>query len=249
MTFGSLFSGIGGMDLGLERAGMECKWQVEIDPFCQKVLAKHWPGVKRYGDIRTVTDLEPVDLIAGGFPCQDVSGSGMRVGIEGHRSGLWSEYARIISEVRPRYALVENVTGLLVRGMGRVLGDLAEIGYDAEWSIVPACALGAPHSRERVLILAHPRQHVHGGMVPVRSAAQAIGWKESKWCSDRQFPQVGTEVDRRLSSIAEWWRVEPQLGRMAARIPQRVDRLKSIGNSVVPQVAEWIGRRIMEVCV
>src|SRR6476660_8578618 len=116
MTYGSLFSGIGGMDLGLDRAGLTCKWQVEIDPFCRKILAKHWLHVKRYGDIRTVDgrDLEPVDLLAGGFPCQDLSQAGKRAGIEGTRSGLWFEFARIIGELRPRYVLVENVPGLLV---------------------------------------------------------------------------------------------------------------------------------------
>ena len=101
MRFGSLFAGIGGMDLGLERAGMECAWQVEIDPYCQKVLAKHWPDVQRFGDIKDcgAHNLEPVDLICGGFPCQDISLAGKGAGIEGERSGLWSEYHRIICEL------------------------------------------------------------------------------------------------------------------------------------------------------
>ena len=147
MTFGSLFSGIGGLDLGLERAGMTCKWQVEIDPYCTKVLEKHWPGVKRYGDIRTVTAAEHVDLIAGGFPCQDISHMGKRAGLAGHRSGLWSEMLRIVGEIRPDYVLVENVSGLLVRGAWRVLADLAEIGFDAEWDTLRAGDFGAPHER------------------------------------------------------------------------------------------------------
>lgn len=247
MTFGSLFSGIGGMDLGLERAGMECRWQVEIDPFCTRVLEKHWPGVKRYGDIRAVdgSALAAVDCIAGGFPCQDVSGSGPRIGIDGPRSGLWGQFARLIGEIRPKFALVENVSGLFVRGIGRVLGDLADLGYDAEWSVVPACALGAPHSRERVFILAYPGQHFDGRLVPVSSAAQALGWKEGQWCADRQFAQMGTEADSGIPRLAEWWRTEPAMGRMAARVPGRVDRLRVLGNAVVPQVAEWIGRRIV----
>jgi len=138
MTFGSLFAGIGGMDLGLERAGMECRWQVEINPYCRGVLARHWPNVKRYGDIRELTgnDLERVDLIGGGFPCQDVSQAGRRAGIGGQRSGLYAEMLRLVSGLRPRFVLMENVTGLLVRGMGRVLGDLAEIGFDAEWDCI-----------------------------------------------------------------------------------------------------------------
>src|SRR5215510_9060927 len=116
LTFGSLFAGIGGIDLGLERAGMECRWQVEIDPFCRQILAKHWPEVKRYDDIRKLaaSDLEPVDLMAGGFPCQDLSQAGKRAGIEGTRSGLWFEFARLVRGLRPRYVLIENVPGLLV---------------------------------------------------------------------------------------------------------------------------------------
>src|SRR5688572_14262480 len=131
MRFGSLFAGIGGIDLGLERAGMKCAWQVELDPFCRRVLAKHWPDVARYEDVREVGahNLEPVDLIAGGFPCQDISNAGKRAGIDGERSGLWSEYARIVRELRPRYVLVENVTALLGRGIGRVLGDLAALDF------------------------------------------------------------------------------------------------------------------------
>jgi site-specific DNA-cytosine methylase len=123
-TFGSLFAGIGGMDLGLERAGLTCRWQVEIDPYCRKVLAKHWPDVPKLEDVRDAGahNLQPVGLIAGGFPCQDISNAGKRAGIDGERSGLWSEYARIIRELRPRYVLVENVSALLARGFERVLG-------------------------------------------------------------------------------------------------------------------------------
>ena len=163
ITFGSLFAGIGGLDLGLERAGMACRWQVEIDDYCCQVLAKHWPTVERYEDVRTVgiRNLESVDLICGGFPCQDISSAGKRAGIEGQRSGLWSEFYRIICELRPRYVLVENVAALLVRGMDRVLGNLADGGYDAEWDCIPAAAVGAPHIRYRVFILAH-RNSVNG---------------------------------------------------------------------------------------
>lgn len=157
MTYGSLFSGIGGMDLGLDRAGMECRWQVEIDPFCSRVLAKHWPGVKRYGDIRDVdgTELERVDLIAGGFPCQGFSFMGLGAGLADERSGLWFEMLRIIRYLRPRFILVENVSALLTRGMGRVLSDLAALRYDAEWDCIRAGYLGAPHERERVFLLAY----------------------------------------------------------------------------------------------
>jgi len=162
MTFGSLFAGIGGLDLGLERAGMACKWQVEIDDYATRVLAKHWPDVHRERDVRTcgAANLAPVDLICGGFPCQDISIAGAKAGIDGAKSGLWREFARLISELRPRYVLVENVSALLSRGMGRVLGDLAAIGYDAEWSTLQACALGAPHPRERMFIVARHRRAI-----------------------------------------------------------------------------------------
>ncbi len=115
MKFGSLFSGIGGFDLGLERAGMECAWQVEIDEYCLKVLEKHWPSVSRYTDVRECgrDNLEPVDLICGGFPCIDISRAGKKEGINGKDSGLWTEFFRIIGELRPQYAVVENVSDLL----------------------------------------------------------------------------------------------------------------------------------------
>ena len=247
MTYGDLFAGIGGMSLGLERAGMECRFQVEIDPFCQKVLAKHWPHVRRYGDIRTVSELEPVDLIAGGFPCQDISYAGRGEGIDGERSGLWSEMLRIIRLARPRFVLVENVPALLTRGLERVLGQLAEIGYDAEWSVLSACALGAPHTRERLFVLAY----AHGEfgqrwMVTPDRSPEAVARVPDQRGGHRQHAQARAEADSRLRSLAEWWRIEPGVGRMATGIPRRMDRLKSLGNAVVPQVAEWIGHRIME---
>src|SRR5438309_1442418 len=132
MTHGSLFAGIGGFDLGFERAGIETVWQVEIDPFCRKVLEKHWPNVRRFEDVRKcgAHNLERVDIVTGGFPCQDVSAANTEgEGLDGDRSGLWFEYQRIISELRPAIAVVENVANLLNRGIERILGGLAEIGY------------------------------------------------------------------------------------------------------------------------
>jgi DNA (cytosine-5)-methyltransferase 1 len=157
LTIGSLFSGIGGLDLGLEWAGLgPVVWQCEIDPFCRAVLAKHWPDAKRYDDVRSIDGFtQRVDVICGGFPCQDISDAGKRAGIDGERSGLWSEYARIVGILRPRFVVVENVAALLGRGMGRVLGDLAALGYDAEWSTLRASDIGAPHRRERVFIVAY----------------------------------------------------------------------------------------------
>lgn len=159
MKFGSLFAGIGGFDLGFERAGMECAWQSEIDPFCNRVLARHWPAVSRYGDIRELRgeDLEPVDLICGGFPCQDVSVAGRRVGLVGERSSLFFEFARIAEEMRPRWLVVENVPGLLSsnggRDFGTVLGTLAELGYGVAYRILDAQYFGVPQRRRRVFVV------------------------------------------------------------------------------------------------
>lgn len=135
LTFGSLFAGIGGFDLGFERAGMQCKWQVEIDEYCNQILEKHWPNVRRWGDVRTwpQPDAERVDVICGGFPCQDVSAAGGRAGIGGERSGLYLDMLRSIRDLRPSYAVLENVAGLRTDGLATVLRDLDEIGYDAEW--------------------------------------------------------------------------------------------------------------------
>tara|TARA_R100000234_G_scaffold117971_1_gene97446 strand:- start:1058 stop:1891 length:834 start_codon:yes stop_codon:yes gene_type:complete len=266
VTFGSLFAGIGGIDLGLERAGMTCAWQVEIDPWCRKVLAKHWPDVRRYEDVKTVggDTLEPVALIAGGFPCQDVSVAGQRAGIQdGTRSGLWSEFHRIICELRPRYVFVENVPGLLTNGMGRVLGDLAEIGYDAEWEVLSAADVGAPHLRKRVFIVADAddagletagkKREVAGREIAtghVGSGSSAVADTDSSDDTPRheqtESPVVGSRRPWIGNQEANWWTTEPDVGRVANGVPQRVDRLKGLGNAVVPQCAEQIGRRIME---
>jgi DNA (cytosine-5)-methyltransferase 1 len=159
-TFGSLCSGIGGIDLGLERAGMRCEWQVEKDEFCQKVLQKHWPNVTRYGDIGELDarTLAPVDLMAGGFPCQPHSLAGSRKASADERD-LWGEFARLIRELRPVWVLAENVVGLLSSEdgdfFGKVLRDVAQMGYDASWGVLSAAQFGAPHLRERVFIVAH----------------------------------------------------------------------------------------------
>ena len=171
MTCGSLFSGIGGFDLGLERAGMEVRWQVERDEWCRNVLAKHWPDVKRYGDIHDLTgdELEPVDLICGGFPCQPVSVAGQQKGTDDDR-WLWPEFKRLVGLLRPRYVLVENVPGLLTanggHAFGEVLGDLADLGYDCEWTVLSAADVGAPHLRKRVWIVAHARYWKRGEDIP-----------------------------------------------------------------------------------
>lgn len=157
LAVGSLFAGIGGIDLGLQRAGMHIAWQVENDPYCVRVLEKHWPDVPRYGDIRGVNwdELEPVDVIAGGFPCQPVSVAGRQQGTADER-WLWPHMAGAVRHLQPRYVLLENVPGLLANGMGDVLGDLAAIGYDCEWRCISAADMGAPHLRRRIWIVAYP---------------------------------------------------------------------------------------------
>lgn len=156
MTFGSLFAGIGGFDLGLERAGMKCLWQCERDKFCNKVLAKHWPEVTRYDDITTLdaTALTPVDLICGGFPCQPFSVAGKRKGAEDDRF-LWPAMLKVIETVRPTWVLGENVPGLISMGLDGVLSDLEGLGYSTRTFVVPACAVDAKHRRDRLWIIAH----------------------------------------------------------------------------------------------
>jgi DNA (cytosine-5)-methyltransferase 1 len=231
----SLFAGIGGLDLGLERAGVTVVGQVEIDPFCQRVLAKHWPDVPRHDDVRTAADWwlngedrPHVDVVFGGFPCHDISNAGHRVGIDGHRSRLWYAMADVIRDLRPRYVLLENVPVLLVRGVDRVLASLAAIGYDAEWDCVSAASVGAPHERDRWFAVAHQVGH-----------------------ADRDRRHLGSGpgrvFDRRPQPAhAAWWAVEPAVGRVAHGVPGRVDRCRGLGNAVVPQVAEHVGRLLVE---
>ena len=355
LTVGSLFSGIGGLDLGLERAGMEVIWQSEIDPYCNKVLKKHWPKVINHGNIKDINwgTVERPDIICGGYPCQPFSLAGQRNGTDDPRH-LWPWVRDAISALRPSYAILENVRGHLTLGGIQVIGELAEIGYDAEWRVVSAAGLGAPHRRDRIIIVAYPegsnssdggqcedvpsqtrsrRNDRSGsrsnlGQVSLESTRESTlnvadtdhsrsGTSErridSDWakeikeqqnlaqfglggCSanvadsdsgrqqecnaDERFIPVtnkksngNTMADSDCKQLGErritkhsgqtnrvwqhndrgqttndqwqWWEVEPQLGRVADGIPDRVDRLKGLGNAVVPQVAEYIGRLVM----
>lgn len=249
LTFGSLFAGIGGFDLGFERAGMVCKWQVEIDEYANRVLAKHWPNVRRWPDVRTwpQPDTERVDVICGGFPCQDISYAGNGAGIHGERSGLFFEAMRIVREMGPRIVVLENVAALLTRGMGDVLGTLASLGFDAEWEVIPACAFGAPHSRERVFVIAYSRQKrwdwsgcdsfglnaVQGGQWNGKASPNCPEWRNvERWL-------VKTFQD------GDWESPETTVFGVADGVPDWLDRNGLPGNAVVPQVAEWIGRRIV----
>lgn len=161
LTYGSLFSGIGGLDLAVEEVfGAEPAWHCDVDPNAAKVMVHHWPGVPNLGDIQDVkwAEVPPVDIICGGFPCQDISSAGKRAGIaEGNRSGLWFRYADAVRDLRPRLVVVENVGALLVRGLDIVLGSLAELGYDARWTCLRASVIGAPHQRNRLFLVGVPR--------------------------------------------------------------------------------------------
>lgn len=306
LTVGSLFSGIGGFDLGLERAGMQVIWQSEIDEFASRVLKKHWPDVPNLGDITKIdwSKVERPDVICGGYPCQPFSTAGKRGG-ENDARHLWPAMHNAIRILRPRYALMENVRGHLSLGFGRVLGDLAEIGYDAEWQIIPAVAVGAPHKRERVFIVAYPdntgnrtleRRVDYNGSTQIKkrqifsqfelgrhstNVANADGRRQQKRdaqirvvsivseSSQREFVadtnskfmgQYGSSSDvanqsrrrhdqrerQKTNDFGQWWEVEPSVGRVANGVSDRVDRLKGLGNAIVPQVAELVGALVVE---
>ena len=345
LTVGSLFAGIGGFDLGLERAGMQVKWQVEIDHYCLKVLEKHWPHVRRYTDIKQVdwSGVEPVDLVCGGFPCQPVSVAGKRKGTADER-WLWPEFAKCLRVLRPRYVILENVPGLLTGNGGHafreVCDDLSNCGYEFEWQIISAADMGAPHLRKRVWIVAYaglpesPRwNEATQGQQPVGrwasrsepasrgdlanttslSRNESLGLGINRRQDETEQVRVGstgtimahpafdgrtrsgdtrtgrdglenggTEISdttygnvssrrNKPQSVAEegddretsrsgflcfdtgqtinqsnWWTTEPNVGRVAHGVPARVDRLRALGNAIVPQCAEFIGRRILE---
>lgn len=254
LTVGSLFTGIGGLDLGLERAGMRVAWQAEIDPYCCQVLAKHWPGIPNLGNVTTINweDVPRVDLITGGYPCQPFSIAGARAG-ENDPRHLWPHVRNALRVLRPRWALLENVAGHLSLGFGRVLGDLAEIGYDAEWDCIPAAAVGAPHRRDRVFLVAYPNRQgeptrPEHGTTPRDLDTNAARAHGLRWWDRSPLPRPET-VERttgRSSSGGGHWAAEPDVGRVAYGVPNRVDRLRALGNAVVPQVAEHVGRLIME---
>lgn len=236
LTVGSLFAGIGGFDLGFERAGFEIRWQVEIDPFCRSVLAKLHPKAQRFDDVRTVGrhNLEQVDFIIGGFPCQDISFAGDGAGLDGERSGLWSEYRRIVRELGPRGFVVENVAALLARGLGRVLGDVADLGFDAEWSSLSACALGLTHMRQRLFIVAYANSQ-HGR--PRLRDSYARSFRPLQTIDGFARSRAGAKA--RVANPSELYR-----GADGVRFGR--ERNRGIGNAVAPDVAEWIARRILE---
>jgi DNA (cytosine-5)-methyltransferase 1 len=233
-----LFSGVGGFSLGLERTGgFETVAFCEIEPFPRRVLAKHWPEVPCYDDVRTLTgarlaaDGIAVDVITGGFPCQDLSASGKQIGVSGERSGLYSEILRLACELRPKFVAMENVANLLIGDGGdwfaTLLRNMASIGYVVEWFYIPASWLGAPHARTRVWIIAYSHKIGCGGL--------ALGFD-----TFRQFER-GTAQKTWAPELSP-----PAVCGVDDGISNRVDRLAALGNAVVPQIPELIGRAILQ---
>jgi DNA (cytosine-5)-methyltransferase 1 len=233
-TVVELFAGIGGLSLGLQRAGMRVVGQVEIDPFCRHILSRHWPEVPRHDDVTTFlpwwagSPRPHVDVVAGGFPCQPVSDAGRRLAAADPR-WAWPAMAGVIAGLRPVWVVAENVPGLRTRGLGTVLADLARLGYRARAGLVSACEMGAPHPRRRLFVLAHPE-----------------GQGRCPWRPDRSGVAASPDqvTDRGGPGRRGGWPAEPDVGRVAYGVPHGLDRRRALGNAVVPAVAEHIGRLI-----
>jgi DNA (cytosine-5)-methyltransferase 1 len=257
IKIGSLFAGIGGFELGLERALPNSRtiWQVEKNTFCQEILRKHWPDATIYDDVRTVGahNLESIDLLCGGFPCQDISTAGKQKGVnDGKKSSLWWQMHRIIGELRPRIAILENVANVISVGGADVVGSLAKIGYDCEWTIIRSASdFGAPHKRERWFCVAYPHS-----LNKLR--AKRYGLLEA---FNNVWPYTGSQsrtVGRCDTGTGYWGKVSAPAAvcRVDDGIPAGMDRskhnrirkerLKSLGNAIVPQASEWIGRQIVQ---
>ena|ERR1700761_4955254 len=239
-TVGSLFAGIGGFDLGFERAGFKTVWQVEIDPDCRKVLAHQFPEAKRFDDIRQcgANNLGRVDVIAGGFPCQDISigaTNGQRVGLDGLRSGLWFEMLRVVRELRPRFVLIENVAAILGLGLERVLCDLAAIGFDAQWDCIPASAIGANHQRDRFWAVAYSSE------TGLQRCFFDAGLLES---AKAAFSESGDEVFGGGRSLHAAIQCLPSCDGLSVGMVRRL--VAPFGNAVVPQIPQAIARRIKQ---
>jgi DNA (cytosine-5)-methyltransferase 1 len=266
IRIGSAFSGIGGFELGLERAIPNSKtvWQIEQNPFCQKILRKHWPDAKIYDDVREVGahNLEPVDIFCAGFPCQDISVAGKGEGLDGKKSGLWWECFRIISELRPRIIVLENVSAVTFRGGREVVGSLASIGYDTEWQVISARMFGAPHIRRRWFLVGYASDTNSQSKPDSSHHAQTLEGNVADTNSERSkeqpFDSFSVEQERQLECRSSkssrtyegnyWQRHAPEspVCRVDDGFPNRMDRLRALGNAIVPQCSEYIGRCIVE---
>lgn len=232
-----LFSGIGMLSYGLEKTGLyDTKLFCEADIKCKAVLKKHWPEVPLLGDVTYLDGYQlqgSIDVICGGFPCQDISLAGTGVGLEGSRSGLWSEFYRIIKEIKPRGVLIENVSQLRTRGLGRILQDLYEVGYDAEWHCITAKHFGACHERDRIFILAYNRSLGEQGFKPLQYLEKVgQGWESCK----EDLLKVYSNPFGRSDSIPQ-----PLLRRVDDASPGWMDRLKQLGNTVYWPIIKELG--------
>ena len=267
----ALFAGAGGGILGGHLLGWRTVCAVEWEPYAACVLAARQnegilPPFPIWDDVQTF-DGRPwrgiVDVVSGGFPCTDISIAGRGAGLDGENSSMWYHMARVVSEVRPRFVLVENSPMLIHRGIGRVLGDLSSLGYDTRWTVMGANEVGAPHQRDRTWIMAHTR-HWGGGDIwsaqtrPESSKEWATNPNQTGGPSEQSKTLAHTSIEdvqgrRKSSGIRQerdtpcgtgWWSVEPRLGRVAHGVACRVDRLKAIGNGQVPQVVAAVWRKL-----
>ena len=277
-----LFSGIGGFSLGLERAGMETVAFCENDAKCRQVLTKHWPAVPQFEDVKELskevldeTGITDIGLICGGVPCQGFSIAGKRKG-EADDRYLWPEFFRLIQEIRPDWVIGENVAGIINLGLDTVLADLEGKNYSVQTFVIPACALNAPHRRDRVWIVAHTNQNseptinekrlsdadpnarrceqdkkISARRNTVINGSDNVAYPESSGLEGWQVRGVGDQTQPQFGagcwSVTSHWRSEPDVGRVAHGVPRRVDRLRQLGNAVVPQIPEIIGKAIMEI--
>jgi DNA (cytosine-5)-methyltransferase 1 len=287
LTVLDLFSGIGGFSLGLERAGMETVAFCEQDKICQQVLKKNWPDIPIFSDVKTLnkkllekSNINKVDIITAGFPCQDVSSMNTNgKGLEGEKSGLWKEAKRLIKELQPKYALIENVANLRSRGLARVLKDLWSIGYDCEWHILPASIFsGSPHQRERIWILAYPSRTRLNQCKPNGTSSKPStivehylslpilqdGAEGLEKCQNKNLSTGKKEIETQgllqtegarhcgndIEELNRHWKTEPSISRMVDGLPKKLvkannQRIKQLGNTVVPQIPELIGKAIL----
>lgn len=246
MHVGSLFSGAGIGDVAVDQVGFIHTWFCECDPFARSILEKRWPGLPVFRDVRDVhaQHVPHTHILVGGFPCQDISYAGPGAGITGKRSGLWFEYARIIRELRPAYAVVENVKALLGRGIDRVLGDLAEIGYDAEWDVFPAAAFGAPHLRERVILVAYPNSHRGRARASILAPGGDMA-VHGEYHGPVDWNGLRLEGPRAQAAVAAYRR--PVVCRVDDGGSSWMDRLRVLGNGITPSVLRWVLERIQTV--
>lgn len=261
-----LFSGIGGFSLGLERTGgFETVAFCEIEEFPRKVLAKHWPDTPIYRDVRELKgeDVGAVDVICGGYPCQPFSTAGKRRG-KGDDRHLWPEFSRLVAELRPAWVIGENVAGHISMGLDDVLSDLEGQGYACRTFVIPACAVDAQHRRDRCWTIASRMgdtartKRQRGGYAGAQSdrawvitanASEDVADADIAGCKECNFAAIADQPRPRTGRVdarGSQWAPEPNVGRVANGVPNRVDRLKALGNAVVPQIPEMIGRAILE---